>query len=183
MHLTFRWWAFLSACFHGLPAPLGEIRWIFSKHDVERMTSYVGYAVFRRPPVPLCPLCGADVQGSLCRTRMCPFHDLLHVSDGSRLHELRLVFGKVLETAGVQLALEPKLVRARHHRGQSARSWSVYQLTCVWSSNVAGCWLRLRLIAPSVAVFSKERASRRRDCGHLVRLGVSVFTTAGHHQR
>lgn len=95
------------------------------------MTSYVVYAVFRRPPLPFCPLCGADVQGSLCRTRMCPFHDLLHVSDGSRLHELRLVFGKVLETAGVQLALEPKLVRARHHRGQSAWSWSVYQLTCV----------------------------------------------------
>lgn len=50
---------------------------------------------------------------------MCPFHDLLHVSDGSCLHELRLVCGKVLKAEGVQLELEPKLVRSRHHRGQS----------------------------------------------------------------
>lgn len=66
------------------------------------------------------PLSDVDVQSSLCRTRMCTFHDMLHVFDGSFLHEMWLVYGNVHETAGVQLAVEEGRLCTRHHRGQSA---------------------------------------------------------------
>lgn len=39
------------------------------------------------------------------------------MSDGSALHELRLVFGGLLQAAPVRHAVEKRLVRARHHRG------------------------------------------------------------------
>lgn len=66
------------------------------------------------------PLSDVDVQSSLCRTRMCSFYDMLHVFDGSFLHEMWLVFGNVHERAGVRLAVEEGRLRTRHHRGQSA---------------------------------------------------------------
>lgn len=65
------------------------------------------------------PLSDVDVQSSLCRTRMCSFYDMLHVFDGSFLHEMWLVFGYVHEGAGVRLAVEEGRLRTRHHRGQS----------------------------------------------------------------
>lgn len=40
-----------------------------------------------------------------------------HVLDGSALHELRLVFGGLLQAARVHVAVEHRLVRAHHHRG------------------------------------------------------------------
>lgn len=40
-----------------------------------------------------------DVQGALCRTGVCTFSDMLHVFDGSAVHELRLVFRNLLEAA------------------------------------------------------------------------------------
>lgn len=42
---------------------------------------------------------------------------MLHVLDGSTLHELRLVFGGLLQAARVHVAVEHRLVRAHHHRG------------------------------------------------------------------
>lgn len=39
------------------------------------------------------------------------------MSDGSALHELRLVFGGLLQAAPVRYAVEKRLVRACHHRG------------------------------------------------------------------
>lgn len=42
---------------------------------------------------------------------------MLHVLDGSALHELRLVFGGLLQAARVHVAMEHRLVCARHHRG------------------------------------------------------------------
>lgn len=74
-----------------------------------------------------------DVQGALCRTGVCTFYDMLHVFDGSPLHELWLVFRNLLEAAWVCLWLEQRLLRTCHNRGRSAASCN--WLTDAWSSN------------------------------------------------
>lgn len=70
-----------------------------------------------------------DVQGALCRTRVWTFHDVLRVSDGSRLHELRLVFRTLQVGARVSQTVEQRLLCTRHHRGRSAAmcNWLLMQ--------------------------------------------------------
>lgn len=48
---------------------------------------------------------------------MYTFQDVLHVLDGSALHELRLVFGGLLQAARVHFAVEHRLMRAHYYRG------------------------------------------------------------------
>lgn len=68
------------------------------------------YLVIFLPPDP-------DVQSALCRTGLCTFYDVLHLFDGSTLHELWLVFRNLLEETRVHLTVERRLLRTCHNRG------------------------------------------------------------------
>lgn len=96
--------------------------------------------------------------------------------DGSALHEVRLVFGGVLQAARVHVSVEQWLVRARHHRG-----------TVVGGGGSASGAENQRASAdvcrplPS-AVFPQSGAGGRGDGGDAVRVGVPVSAPTRHHQ-
>lgn len=101
---------------------------------------------------------------------------MLHVLDGSALHELRLVFGGLLQAARVHVAVGHKLVRAHHHRGMVAAH-------SPWAKRTGHNVISLTVPTSPSAVFPQSCAGGRRDGGDAVRLGVPVSAAACHHQR
>lgn len=107
---------------------------------------------------------------------------MLHVFDGSKLHELWLVFGSLLKAAWVYVKVEQRLLCTRHNRGICATScnwfgWSLKTL-CQWHELDGDTdWYS------GFAVFPKDGAYRWGDRVDAVWLGLSVRYATCHHQR
>lgn len=130
-----------------------------------------------------------DVQGAICRTGVCTFYDMLHVFDGSTLHELRLVFGNMLEAAWVCLAVEQRVLRTCHNRGRSAARCDWLTTACSFNMTYKGNLIVLNGLTALddntffSAVFPNNGTCWCWDRSDTVWLGVSVSSATRHHQR